>query len=427
MPIHPRKLYALMALTQLLAAAACGDDGPKKRGRGDAGSQDGGSSSQSDAGSQSGTDAGSNGDGDTAGDGDTSGDGDSPGDGDAKEDGGTSGDGDSSVPFSFADIGKPCTQASECVGGACRPEATHGYPGGFCTTKCSEEARRNFETDQSCGANAHCQIDGWSDHVCMPACEDSSECREGYRCEPFRKGSKVGVCYPAFEVTPPPLPPKDLEEPCTKDDDCEQVCLTEQSWGLPGGMCSASCNQDSDCGPNSACAYWGPEGATQRLCMKHCGSSADCREFYYCNQDDPTWTSCNPGSYIGGHVFVGAGLTVTVQDPIGGSRTFTASQDFELPNLFPLGSEFHVTATLQGNPAGVVCDVRNGDGGISSDGIRYGGVSVVCGKQAVFTKGGTTKWTVPEGVTSVSVVVVGAGGRASGPFGGGGGELCYAE
>ena len=66
-------------------------------------------------------------------------------------------------------------------------------------------------------------------------------------------------------------------------------------------------------------------------------------------------------------------------------------------------------------------------GGIRSDGIRYGGVSVVCGKQAVFTKGGTTKWTVPEGVTSVSVVVVGAGGRASGPFGGGGGELCYAN
>ena len=261
MPIHPRKLYALMALTQILAAAACGDDGPKKRGRGDAGSQDGGSSSQSDAGSQSGTDAGSNGDGDTAGDGDTSGDGDSPGDGDAKEDGGTSGDGDSSVPFSFADIGKPCTQASECVGGACRPEATHGYPGGFCTTKCSEEARRISRPTRAVARmrTANMMVGAIT---FMPHAR-TARSAEGPPVRAVRKGSKVGVCYPAFEVTPPPLPPKDLEEPCTKDDDCEQVCLTEQSWGLPGGMCSASCNQDSDCGPNSACAYWGPEGATQ--------------------------------------------------------------------------------------------------------------------------------------------------------------------
>lgn len=403
MSLRTRRVVAFMAATQILTVAACGGGESAEPVPSEAESQDGGSPTQSDSSMQSGPESGPKGDGDAA------------------------TDADAGAPFSFADVGKPCTDDSECVGGTCYSEHDYGYQGGFCTTDCSEDARLNFETDTSCGPNARCQIGGWNERVCMPACEENADCREGYRCAPFRKGSNVGVCYAGSDAVPPPLPPRDLGHACTKDDDCDQICMTEAAYALPGGSCSAECFQTSDCGSNAACAVFGEGAGEISRCIAHCAANADCNQFYYCNKDDPGFTYCWPGSYVGGRVFVGAGLTVTVQDAVGGSLTFTSSQEFELPNRFAKGTSFNVTASVQGNPAGVVCTVTDGEGSIGGDGVRYGGVSVVCGKQAVFTKPGTTQWTVPDGVTSVSVVVVGAGGRPNGPYGGGGGELCYAN
>jgi hypothetical protein len=47
--------------------------------------------------------------------------------------------------------------------------------------------------------------------------------------------------------------------------------------------------------------------------------------------------------------------------------------------------------------------------------------------EAVFTTPGTYTWTVPAGVTEVSVVCVGGGANGSGHSGGGGGGLCYGD
>ena len=49
------------------------------------------------------------------------------------------------------------------------------------------------------------------------------------------------------------------------------------------------------------------------------------------------------------------------------------------------------------------------------------------GNYAVFTTPGSSSWTVPSGVTSISAVAIGGGGAgaSTGQAGGGGGGLAY--
>ena len=110
--------------------------------------------------------------------------------------------------------------------------------------------------------------------------------------------------------------------------------------------------------------------------------------------ENPSLTYCYPGSYVGGHVFVGAGLTVTVHDAAGGTLTVTESQEFQFSHRYVEGEAFNVTASIAGSPAGEVCTVSGGVGTIETDGISVRGISVVCGKQAVFTQPGTTAWVI---------------------------------
>ena len=54
-----------------------------------------------------------------------------------------------------------------------------------------------------------------------------------------------------------------------------------------------------------------------------------------------------------------------------------------------------------------------------------GGVPPEPPGQVVFTSTGSNSWTVPNGVTSVSVVCIGAGSDNASNHGGGGGALAY--
>lgn len=91
-------------------------------------------------------------------------------------------------------IGIECTASIECRGpeglaGACIPErraegAESGFPGGMCVgVGCG--------SDDECGAGSVCA--SLTDvGMCLPACEDTSECRDGYVCG-------QGACVPPTE------------------------------------------------------------------------------------------------------------------------------------------------------------------------------------------------------------------------------------
>ncbi|MFT3922339.1 MAG: hypothetical protein QM778_07375 [Myxococcales bacterium] len=226
---------------------------------------------------------------------------------------------------------------------------------------------------------------------------------------------------------PGPTGPQDLSQACTQKSDCEDICISESEIGFPGGVCSKDCSRDEDCGSKGKCVEF--SNREYSACLVSCQTRANCRDRYVCQHDpaDASWAICVPGSRVGGYAFVGAGLTVEIKDDVGGSLKLTASGEFELPNIFEKGQNYSLTASIAGSPAGQVCSVLNGAGPIDYNTALYRAPYVVCGKQAVFTAPGTTQWTVPAGVTSVSVVAVGPGGLAMGPYGGGGGQLCYAN
>ena len=52
------------------------------------------------------------------------------------------------------------------------------------------------------------------------------------------------------------------------------------------------------------------------------------------------------------------------------------------------------------------------------------GAGEVVGQQA-YTSAGTYSWTAPDGVSSISIVLVGGGGRSTAGGAGGGGALVY--
>jgi hypothetical protein len=91
--------------------------------------------------------------------------------------------------------------------------------------------------------------------------------------------------------------------PCTTAADCDAPegltaqCLTDLITiiVMPGGYCTAQCQDLGDCGPGAACV----DLSIVRFCIRTCSSAADCRqdEGYYCDiipyTSDPN-TYCVP-------------------------------------------------------------------------------------------------------------------------------------
>lgn len=80
--------------------------------------------------------------------------------------------------------------------------------------------------------------------------------------------------------------------PCTSDQECDfgQSCLTQ----LPGGYCTKSCSIDGDtreCPGGTVCANHG----TALLCSATCQQQSDCRAEYECNGvSNSSLKACRP-------------------------------------------------------------------------------------------------------------------------------------
>jgi hypothetical protein len=128
--------------------------------------------------------------------------------------------------------------------------------------------------------------------------------------------------------------------------------------------------------------------------------------------------SCSTNTYtVGGSVSgLGAGQQVTLDDNGGDALTVTGNGPFVFTTSLTYGSAYTVTVGTQPTGA-LICLVSNGaSSSIASDVTNVG---INCMANTVsFTTPGTYTWTVPAGLTSISVVATaggGGGGGLSGP------------
>jgi len=122
---------------------------------------------------------------------------------------------------------------------------------------------------------------------------------------------------------------------------------------------------------------------------------------------------CSTDTYtIGGSVAgLAAGEQVTLEDNGGDSFTATANGSFTFVTPIVYGGAYTVTVGTE--PTGQVCVVANGSG--SAVAATVGNVNITCMANTVsFTTPGSYTWTVPAGITSVSIVATGGGGGGGG-------------
>ncbi len=98
--------------------------------------------------------------------------------------------------------GQGCTVDVACVGGTCITGTD--FPGGYCTT-------RSCDVVGCSDANSVC-VGLEREALCFVRCEDSAQCREGYRCTSLDTGEKV--CYALSPIRAPEIEGGAIEIRC---------------------------------------------------------------------------------------------------------------------------------------------------------------------------------------------------------------------
>lgn len=193
-------------------------------------------------------------------------------------------------------VGHACMADSDCAGGTCATSVTMGmttseYPDGYCSGNCL--------SDKNCGAGGVCMppATGTGAGACYAACASDADCtRDGYRCRNL--GNNVMACNPAAK----PLPDNTVGKACSSDAVCGGNIASCASAlpaagaaanggffggggaatldSAPGGYCSNSCTEDSDCGAGGVCVGASMNALTGNVlgaCFKRCSTSDDCR------------------------------------------------------------------------------------------------------------------------------------------------------
>ncbi len=215
------------------------------------------------------------------------------GDGDQAGDGGPGQVGDS-TKLGDNVAGKACTSDMDCAGGGARCATSVGgimglaatsTPGGYCTRDCS--------SNDDCGAGGVCSSSLLGSGSCVAACTSNADCtREGYHCA---EGVDLFVLQLPASCLPRPETDKLADgvvgKPCGNDSACGTGFCADSvgevsAFGqtlpgrdAPGGYCSGSCLEDSECGKGGVCVA--PVPNQPGRCYLECGSACT-RDDYHC-------------------------------------------------------------------------------------------------------------------------------------------------
>jgi hypothetical protein len=132
--------------------------------------------------------------------------------------------------------------------------------------------------------------------------------------------------------------------------------------------------------------------------------------------------TCSTNTYtIGGSVSgLGAGQQVTLEDNGGNALTVTANGSFTFTTPVAYGGAYTVTVGTQPT-GGLICLVNNGAASSITADVTNVGISCVPNTVS-FTTPGSYTWTVPDGLTSITVVATGGGGGGGGISGSSAGQ-----
>jgi hypothetical protein len=124
--------------------------------------------------------------------------------------------------------------------------------------------------------------------------------------------------------------------------------------------------------------------------------------------------SCSTNTYtVGGSVSgLGTGQQVTLDDNGGDALTLTGNGPFVFTTPLTYGSAYTVTVGTQPTGA-IICLVGNGTSSSIAADVTNIGINCVANTVS-FTTPGSYTWTVPAGLTSISVVATGGGGGGGG-------------
>jgi hypothetical protein len=201
--------------------------------------------------------------------------------------------------------GAPCTSDAQCAGGYCITEAeAPDYVGGYCSAGCT------YSSD--CPGAAVCVNDGGGNY-CLADCSDDDDCRANYVCD---GAGGVSWCVPRLGGAGGSLD----GDGCDRSSDCATdgaFCFGEE-YGFPGGICTAECAVDDDCGFGAICsAGW---------CAESCTQNRDCRGGYACWPESDRagvgacWTACTSDAECDGWSCNEHGLCGDLVPPAGVSE-----------------------------------------------------------------------------------------------------------
>jgi hypothetical protein len=197
--------------------------------------------------------------------------------------------------------------------------------------------------------------------VCLPGCEDDSDCDEGLMCDVGGGFSGAGQCYD---------PGSELGDACTDTAECPSggFCLPDR-FGYPGGYCSTfGCDPEADTGcPDGGHCFPTRGGG---ICFRGCADDSDCaRADYECTDsvDYPGRMTCQPAfdpANLGQVCSAGRG------DCTGGACLSEGETGW--PDSYCVATGCDPEATDPGCPGDGVC-IPAGDAGICVDGCTDGG------------------------------------------------------
>lgn len=204
-------------------------------------------------------------------------------------------------------VGARCTSDEQCGGGTYCESILDGYCTTICTSDdgcpsgsscvqltrttsyCLASCEPGSEADQ-CQRGNGCTGGGPGlPPVCLPGCEDDSDCESGLRCEVGAGGLGAGLCID---------PSRPLGGACRSDAECppSAQCATERDADFPGGACiifgcdpglNRGCPDDAQCLPTQ---FGGG------VCLDGCRTDTDCRPEYECvaSESYPDRSVCQP-------------------------------------------------------------------------------------------------------------------------------------